>query len=105
MQAKKATPKVFPLTTVAGRIGLLGGLTAGTVTREEVEYNMLVVVPRHTGGEVRFDSITDAAKYLVMCENGITLNRYDYARKMDCMKHRIARYCNADNVEHYYWAE
>jgi hypothetical protein len=117
--AKKAKPQQFKLSTQTGRMGLLMGISAGTVDKEELEAAIIedstprphqkpVVVPWHTGGEVRFPSVTAAATYLFTAEQAKVRQSYapaDYARKINNIKQRIARYCNADNVPHYYWAE
>ena len=67
--------------------------------------NKPVVVPNATGGEVRFRSITLAAMYLLRNEYRVIPVGINYKKALDCIQHRIARYCNADNVPHYYWAE
>jgi hypothetical protein len=118
-QFRRARPQVFPLQKSSGRVGLLLGVIDGTVGREEIqaavlqdtqkrEYRKPVVVPRAFGGEVRFESVTEAAKYLLRheCgEDGVQLTGQAYARRLDCLQHRISRLCNADDTPHYYWAE
>lgn len=108
--AKKVTPQQFKLTTQAGRMGLLLGISAGTVLRKELEvvalqdaekrpYRKPVVVE-----DIRFDSVTEAAEYLLKQH----MRRYkviDVARKLDCYQHMIARKCNQDCWAGYYWAE
>lgn len=101
--AKKVSPQVFALTTVAGRVGLLAGITAGTVTRDEVEAAVLSdtekrpyrkpVVARNR----RYNSVTEAAESIC----GSMAPR----RRILAMQKTIARYCNADNVAGYYWSE
>ena len=116
---RKATNTQFNLAKQSGRVGLLCGITAGTVTAAEIEHAVLkdteprtyrkpVVVPDFgyiPAREQRFDSITEAAHYLVTWLGDTWGQNEEYARKLDAMKHRITRYCNADNVLHYYWAE
>ena len=103
MQAKKVSPQVFPLTTVAGRVGLLAGITAGTVTREEVEAAVLKDTEKRpyrkpvVARGKRYDSVTEAA-------DGICGSMAPRKRLM-AMQKTIARYCNADNVEGFYWSE
>lgn len=121
MQAKKVSPQVFQLTSVAGRVGLLAGITAGTVSREEVEAAVLADTEKRpyrkpvVAEGKRYNSVTDAALALVSkYEKCVEFNRKtrkfkivgaDRARAIDALKHRIARYCNADNVEGFYWSE
>ena len=103
MQAKKVSPQVFPLTTVAGRVGLLAGITAGTVTREEVEAAVLKDTEKRpyrkpvVAGGRRYDSISEAAEEIAGWKS--------HHSKVLAMQKTIARYCNADNVEGYYWSE
>lgn len=111
MQAIK--PISFPLTKQADRVALLVGITAGTVTRPEVEAAVLhdtakrpyrkPVVVEH----MRFDSVTEAAHYLTARPHFVfsSKNPVTYAKRLDAYKHQIARYCNADNVDGYYWSE
>lgn len=103
MKYTKTTPAVFQLTSTAGRVALLCGLTAGTVTRKEVEAAIIAdTAPRPYRKPVvacgmRFDSVTDGAVHL--CGRGASHN------KIAAMKKNIANWCNADNLEGYYWAE
>ena len=103
MQAKKVSHQVFPLTTVAGRVGLLAGITAGTVTREEVEAAVLKDTEKRpfrkpvVARNKRYPSVTAAAE--AIC--GSMAPR----KRIMAMQKTIARYCNADNVEGYYWSE
>lgn len=101
--AKKVSPQVFQLTTVAGRVGLLAGITAGTVSREELEAAVLKDTEKRpyrkpvVASGIRFDSVTKAAE-------AHTRNRAT-RREVLAMQKTIARYCNADNVEGFYWSE
>jgi hypothetical protein len=117
MKLVKKVPQTYSLSTINGRVGLLCGITAGTVSREEVEaavlhdtetrqYRKPVVVPNHSGGEVRFGSVRSAAAFLLRIENfGHIPKGINYSRKLSNIAQRISRYCNADNVPHYYWSE
>lgn len=110
MKVAKASYRISPLNTVLGRTMFLTGLQTGAIPltyikptmamdNEARPYRKPVVVE-----DIRFDSITEAAEYLLKKE----IRRYkviDVPRKMDCLKHQITRWCNADNVEGYYWAE
>jgi hypothetical protein len=101
--AKKVSPQVFALTTVAGRVGLLAGITAGTVTYEEVEASVLRDTEKRpyrkpvVAKGKRYSSVTRAAE-------GICGSMAPYKRLL-AMQKTIARYCNADNVAGYYWSE
>lgn len=108
MRSYKTKPTVFPLTKQAGRIGLLAGIAAGTVTRAELEFTTLLDTEKRpyrkpvVADGIRYESVTDAAVSIL----GKTKSkRYSYAKRMDAMRHRIAAYCNADNVEGFYWSE
>lgn len=114
-KAKKVSYEAFKLSTVAGRIGLLGGITAGTVDISELQHAMVadteqrayrkpVVVPGYNG-EVRFSSVRNAAKYLLTFGSKKKQAGWIYALQLNAMEKRIARYCNADNMEGYYWSE
>lgn len=97
----KSVPKAFPLTSAAARIALLVGITAGTVGRTEVEAAVLRDAEARpyrkpvVAGGIYFPSITEAAN--------------DWSRphwqSVGARQKEIARLCNADNVEGYYWAE
>lgn len=118
--------KEFKLTTQAGRVGLLCGLTAGTVTREEVEAAVLQDTEKRpyrkpvVAEGKRYASVTEAATALLSkYEKVATFNKKTQAislisytevvanrsKALDALKHRIARLCNADDTEGYYWSE
>jgi hypothetical protein len=103
MKYHKATPQVFALTSVAGRVALLCGITAGTVTQKEVEAAVVMDTEKRPHRKpvvaegMYFKSVTDAA----VCLTGARPTR----REVMAEQKRIARLCNADNVEGYYWAE
>ncbi len=105
----KVVPQVFPLNTVAGRVGLIAGITAGTVSRAEVEAAVLHdVEPRNRRKpvvveDIRFSSITNAALYLMRQEK--VKQGMAFTRRLDTLKHTIANWCNADTVPGYYWSE
>lgn len=106
--------KQFPLTTVAGRTALLISITAGIVTASEVEAAVLKDnEPRPRRRPVcvegmRFESVTEAAHWLKAARPDMWIHS-SAARERD--QHRITRnliarirnWCNADNVEGYYW--
>lgn len=113
----KVAHKEFSLASTAGRVALLVGVTAGTVSRTEVEaavlrdtekrpYRKPVVVPGIRGKEMHFTSVRFAAAYLLWLEHrktGAPVGTY-YARALGAIEKRIARYCNADNVKGFYWS-
>ena len=107
-QPGKITPAVYPLTTSAGRVGLLAGITAGTVTTAEVEASVLHdVAPRQYRKPVvaegrRFPSVRAAAIWLL--RDSQSFQRANYARLLNATEKSIARACNADNVVGYYWS-
>lgn len=111
----KVNPTQFKLTTQAGRVGLLCGITAGTVTREEAEdavmadiekrpYRKPVVVPDRNGVEVRFDSVREAAHFLLKSSKK-SISKSRYALCLNNMEKFIARRCNQDRWMGFYWAE
>ena len=107
--AIKVTPVVYPLTTVAGRVALLVGITSGTVQYDEVVQAVLhdtatraARKPVYAAGR-RYSSIRNAAIALVTYSP--MLSRLDYAKRLDAMAHKIARWCNEDNRVGYYWSK
>lgn len=112
----KATPTEFKLSKQAGRIGLLCGITAGTVTREEAEAAILadterrprnkpVVVPDRNGVETRFGSIREAARFLLTQRPKQGGGKHKYALRLNAMEKYIANRCNQDCWYGFYWAE
>ena len=103
MQAKKVSPQVFKLASVAGRVGLLAGITAGTVSREEVEAAVLKDTEKRpyrkpvVADYTRYPSITAAAEDIC----GWKASR----REVLAMQKNIANWCNSDDVPGCYWAE
>jgi len=101
----KVAHKEFKLTTVAGRIGLLAGITAGTVDRKEVEHAMIADTEKRPYRKpvvaygVRYDSITAAASDRWNKRALPTLNEQKTEQAY------IRKLCNADNVEGFYWSE
>ena len=97
---RKVTHKEFKLATQAGRIGLLCGITAGTVTNAEIEHAIIADTEKRpyrkpvVANGKRYPSITAAA--VALADN----NR----KAVLAMQKTIANWCNADNVEGYYWA-
>lgn len=103
MQVAKVIYSPFKLSTQAGRIGLLCGLTAGTVTRDEVEAAVLQDTEKRPYRKPvvaygrRYNSITEAAA--ANCSSTATLNQLKAEQAF------IRKLCNADNVEGFYWSE
>ena len=97
----KTTPITFPLASSANRIALLVGVLEGTVPaaqiKAEVEHDSLARPYRKpvVAEGIRFDSVTDAAKALTMSDDH---------RVVESRRQQIARWCNADNVDGYYWS-
>ena len=105
-----------PLTSVAGRTGLLIGITAGTVERAEVEHAVLkdnakrkAKAPVYAEGK-RFGSVIAAAEYLY--KNRVALWAFSKAgaagdeyRIMSNLESRVRRLANADKTVGYYWAK
>lgn len=98
----------FPLTRSANRIGLLCGIVAGTVDSAEIEAAVINdSMPRPRKKPVRaegiyFESITDAAKALVSMENG-RMNKDDFYRAVQSRAKKIARMCDQDCWDGYFW--
>lgn len=108
VKAVKATPQVFPLTTVAGRVALLTGIAAKTVTDEELEAAVLHDTetrqhrkPVYAYGK-RYTSIRNAAIAAIRLS---TISGIDYAKKLNAMEKRIAYLCNKDQTVGFYWAK
>ena len=107
---KKALNITFPMASSAHRIAIVTGLLAGTVDREEA---MVAVIQDAQGRAhkkpvvaegVRYDSVTDAAKFLVLVRGGRS-SKEQFFRAVQCEQKRIARLCTQDRWEGYYWAE
>ena len=104
---------MFPLTKQANRIALLVGITAGTVLLKEVEAAVLHDTEPRTRckpvvvEDIRFASIAAGAMYLLRKEPRKFSNKTlaVSTKRLDALQHQIARYCNADNVQGYYWSE
>ena len=108
----KVTYTNFPLSTQAGRIGLLLGISAGTVPKVEVDAavlrdtekrpNLKPVVVLIKRKEQRFPSVRSAAKALI---SGMWFaTPHEYALALNAKEKEIAHACNADNVVGYYWS-
>jgi len=93
----------FKLTTVAGRVGLLGGITAGTVGLAEVKAAMLQDTEKRPYRKPvvaygkRYRSISEAAEDL--CGWGASYN------DMAAMRAHIRSLCNEDKTVGFYWSE
>lgn len=98
------------LTSIAGRNAVLGGITAGTVSRAECEYHMLVdnekrpsrvdVVVEHR----MFSSITSAAEYLFNKQySKYNMSAAEIYNAMCSLRTAIAYKCNKENTLGYYW--
>ena len=109
-------PSQSPLTSVAGRTGLLIGITASTVTRAEVEHAVLkdnakrkTKAPCYAEGK-RFGSVVKAAEYLyanrpalwVFSKSGVAGDEF---RVMSNLAARVRRLCDGDKTPGYYWAK
>lgn len=100
----------FPLASSAYRIAVISGLIAGTVTRNEAMMNIVVDATqrRHkkpvVAEGVRYDSVSDAAKFLVLLRPGRS-SKEAFFRAVQNEQKRIARLCNQDRSEGYYWSE
>ena len=111
LKFKKAIPQVFPLTSTAGRVALLVGLTAGTVSRPEVEAAVLQdIEPRRyrkpvVAWGIRFESITLAAEARAEIGYKAFMGPVEYMRRVKQWQKNIANWCNADNLQGFYWAE
>ena len=99
------------LTNIAGRNAVLGGITAGAMTREECEYHMLKdneLRPKHVAVVAEgkhFASVTKAAHYLFKQHYAIQfMSALQVYNAMCNLRVTIANKCNKDNVPGYYWA-
>lgn len=98
----KVAHKEFSLNSVAGRVALLVGVTAGTVGQAEVEAAVLRDTEKRpyrkpvVAKGKRYNSVTEAAE--AICRGHAT------RCEVMAMQKTIARYCNADNVKGYYWS-
>jgi len=101
---KKVDYTALPLTCQAGRTALFIGLTAGTVTREEVEQAVLLDNEKRPYRKPvvaygkRYSSITAAAADRF---NG----RLATSNQHKSEQARIRRLCNEDKTVGFYWAE
>ena len=99
----KVIHKSFPLIRQSNRAALLNGLLTGTTTKRQVVAAIKRdAEPRpHTKpvsmNGLRYDSVTDAAKAMVGAR--ASFNKIEAARK------RIAKWCEEDCWEGYYWCE
>lgn len=99
----KATPKQFPLTQSAMRLALIGGMLEGMVSAEEAKHHMLLDIEKrpHRKPVVAwgqyFPSTTAAAQWAIK-------KRLD-SGSVDNVRQRIARKCNDDCWEGFYWSE
>lgn len=106
----KVTNTVFPLASSANRIALLTGILAGTVGEREVEHAVLKDTETRRRAKpvvvegIRFDSVTDAAKYMVL-QTGTRMNKDRFYHSVQSQIKRISRMCSQDCWEGYYWAE
>ncbi len=105
MKAAKVIHPTFNLSTVMGRVGLLCGITAGTVDRKEVEAAVLRDTEKRPYRKpvvaygVRYESITAAAAERWHPWSQPTLSEQKAEQAY------IRKLCNADNVEGFYWSE
>lgn len=101
----KVVPKEFKLTTQAGRVGLLCGVIAKTVTDEELQHAIIADTEKRPYRKPvvaygqRFNSITEAAEWALGGKQWSTLN------ELKAEQARIRNMCNADNVVGFYWSE
>lgn len=106
----KVQNTVFPLATSANRIALLTGILAGTVGDREVEAAVLkdTEARRRTkpvvAEGIRFDSVTNAAKHIVLSQHK-RMPKDVFYRSVQSQIKRISRMCSQDCWEGYYWAE
>jgi cell division protein YceG involved in septum cleavage len=106
----KATNIKFPMASSAHRIAIVSGLISGLVGRAEA----MRTIEQDAGQRrhkkpvvaegVQYDSVTDAAKFLVLVRPG-RLSKEAFFRAVQNEQKRIARLCNQDQTEGYYWAE
>ena len=109
MKAAKVIHPTFNLSTVMGRTVFLTGVALGSIPTtyiqavvKEDNYHRPYRKPVVAGGR-RYSSIRAAAvSILRVAGSGVNL---DYAKQLNALEKRIARLCNADNVEGFYWSE
>lgn len=93
----------FLLRTTAGRVALLTGIAAGTVTQKEIEYNVLVDIEKRPYRKPvvaygkRYPSVTAAAAD--SCYQGASLNTLKNEQAF------IRNLCNKDDTVGFYWSE
>lgn len=98
----KTTPHAFPLASQAARVALPLGVLDGNVQAQEVRAAVAQdVLPRPhrkpvVADGMHFISVTAAAKFFV---------QRDSYSNVSAMCKAIARKCNEDCWEGYYWAE
>ena len=99
--------KKFPLTCRDGRVALLIGITAGSVGTSEIETAVIRDIEQRpyrkpvVANDIFYDSVSDAAR----AEVGNRTKGLEAHRLVMNATKRISRWCTADNVEGYYWAE
>jgi hypothetical protein len=104
-RVNKVVPQQFPLAQSAMRVALLAGILAGFVQDQEIKDAVLLdTEPRPhkkpvVAWGIRFDSIILAAEY--------AKRRFAYTEKrtLNGWRLRIAKMCNQDAWEGFYWAE
>lgn len=108
-KVKKVTNQLYPLARSANRLSLLTGVLGNTVSREEIEQAMTIdLIPRQpvkpvVAENIRFESVTDAAKFLTKSPRRQSKDQYFDA--VCSMRLKISRMCTQDCWEGYYWAE
>lgn len=106
----KVVHNTFPLTQSANRIGLLCGVVAGTVENAEIEAAVINdTLPRPYRKPVvaegrYYGSVTEAAKDIVTSRKS-RMSKDAFFRAVQSEQKRIARLCNDDCWNGYYWAE
>jgi hypothetical protein len=107
---KKIVPTEFPLAQSANRVALLCGVVAGTVDRAEVEAAVINdTLPRPYKKAVcaegqYYRSITEAARSRVLARNS-RMNKERYRLAVQAEAKQIARMCDQDCWNGYYWTE
>lgn len=105
----KTVNTVFPLASSANRVAIITGLLAGTVSKVEAELAVERDVGKRTrckpvvAAGVRYDSVSDAAKFLVLIRPGRS-SKEAFFRAVQSEQKRIARLCTQDCWDGYYWA-
>ena len=106
----KVENTVFPLASSSNRVALLTGIVAGTVGKAEITEAVLKDTLRRKHKKpvvaegMYFDSVTDAARFLVSRCVRSTNNNVYFDLVQSKMK-SISRMCTQDCWEGYYWAE